>query len=62
VSYVRSIPVVDANGAGLTVYEFRDRRFLTNVRRYKLCSGEVVEPAEADTFTVIATGEELLRL
>lgn len=61
-SYVRSIPVVDEKGAGLTVYEFRDRRFLTKVRRYKLCTGEAVEPAETDTFTVVATGEELLRL
>ena len=61
-SYVRSIPVVDEKGAGLTVYEFRDRRFLTKVRRYKLCTGETVEPAEADTFTVIRTGEELLRV
>jgi hypothetical protein len=61
-SYVQSIPVVDGNGAGLTVYEFRDRRFLTKVRRYKLCSGEAVEPAEADTFRVIGSGEELLRM
>lgn len=61
-SYVRSIPVVDAKGAGLTVYEYRDRRFLTKARRYELCTGESVEPAETDTFLVVATGEELLRV
>lgn len=61
-SYVRSIPVAAANGDRLTVYEFRDRRFLTKVRRYKLCTGEAVTPAEADTFTVLGTGEELLRV
>jgi hypothetical protein len=62
VSYVRSIPVVDAKGAGLTVYEFRDRRFLATSRRFELCTGEAVEPAEADTFTVVRTGVELLLL
>jgi hypothetical protein len=61
VSYVKSIPVVDANGAGLTVYEFHDRRFLRRVRRMKLCTGEPVERASSDTFIVVATGEELLR-
>ena len=60
-SYVRSIPVVDANGADLTVYAFRDRRFLAKLRRFELCTGEAVELAESDTFTVVATGEELLR-
>ena len=60
--HVRSIPVVDANGDQLTVYVFQDRRFLTKVRSYKLCTGEAVEIAESDTFRVIATGEELLRL
>lgn len=59
---VKSIPVVDANGDKLTVYMFQDRRFLSRVRSYKLCTGEEVEPAEANTFTVVGTGEELLRL
>jgi hypothetical protein len=62
VSYVRSIAVADANGGHMTVYEFRDRRFLTKVRRFELDTGEAVEIAEADTFRVVRTGEELLRL
>ena len=60
--YVRSIRVVDGSGAGLTVYEFRDRRFLRKVRRMKLCTGETVERTSADTFVVVSTGEELLQL
>lgn len=61
-SYVQCIPVVDAKGDQTVVYEFRDRRFLTKVRRYKLDTGEAVEAVEADLFRVIATGEELLRI
>jgi hypothetical protein len=61
-SYVQSIPVVDAKGDQTVVYEFRDRRFLTKVRRYKLDTGEAVEAVESDLFRVIATGEELLRV
>jgi hypothetical protein len=59
VSYVRSIPVVDASGAGLTVYEFHDRRFLKSVRRMKLCTGELVQELD-DGFVVVATGEKLV--
>ncbi len=59
---MQSIPVADANGGHMTVYEFRDRRFLARVRRFELDTGEVVEPAEPDTFRIVTTGEELLRL
>jgi hypothetical protein len=58
VGYVRSIPVMDASGADLTVYEFHDRRFLKTVRRMKLCTGELVEEL-GDGFVVVTTGERL---
>jgi hypothetical protein len=61
VSYVRSIPVRDANGDQLTVYEFQDRRFIRKVRRLKLCTGETVERVDGDTFA-LATGERLTRV
>lgn len=61
-AYVRSIPVLDENGAELTVYDFRDRRFVWNVRRMKLCTGEAVERTAVDTFIVVSTGEELLQV
>lgn len=60
--YVRSIAVADANGDRMMVYEFGDRHFLTKVRRFELDTGEAVEVAEGDTFRVVRTGEELLRL
>ena len=59
--YVRSIPVKDANGDHLTVYEFQDRRFLKRVRRMRLCTGEAVEASEND-FIVAGTGERLTPL
>jgi hypothetical protein len=59
VSYVRSIPVVDASGAEVTVYEFHDRRFLKRVRRMKLCTGELVEERDGE-FVIVATGERLV--
>ena len=60
-SYVRSIPVTDVNGADLTVYEFHDRRFLRKVRRLKLCTGETVESREGG-LVVAKTGERLIRV
>lgn len=60
-AYVRSIPVRDENGVDLTVYEFRERRFLTKVRRLELCTGEAVNDVDQDTFVVAATGELLKR-
>jgi len=61
VGYVRSIPVKDANGDYLTVYEFQDRRFLKRVRRMRLYTGEAVEAAE-NAFIVAGTGERLTPL
>jgi len=52
---------VDANGEGLTVYEFQDRRFLTKVRRLKLCTGELVDLLDDNTFKIVRTGEKLTR-
>lgn len=58
-SAVRSIRVRDRNGEELTVYEFRDRRFLGSVRRLKLCTGELVEQIDEKTFAVALTGEKM---
>ena len=59
---VRSIPVMDANGDELTVYEIRHRRLLRTVRRLKLCTGEPVEALDDETFLVAGTGERLVRV
>lgn len=61
-SYVRSIPVTDANGDQLTLYEFQERRFIKKVRRLNLDTGELVEAIGANSFVIVATGERLTRL
>ncbi len=59
---VRVIPVVDSNGDELTVYELHERRFLKTVRRMKLCTGELVEALDENTFHLPTTGERLVRV
>lgn len=61
-NHLRSIPVIDGNGDELTVYEFRDGRYLRKVRRMKLCTGELVERIDENTFAVSETGERLSRI
>jgi hypothetical protein len=62
VGNVKKIPAANANGDSVTVYAFEDRRFVSKVRNYMLCTGDAVEVAERDTFRVISTGQQLLRL
>ena len=57
-----NIPVTDANGDELTVYEFHERRFLRKVRRMKLCTGELVEALDENMFVLVGTGEKLTRV
>jgi hypothetical protein len=61
VSLVNSIPVRDANGDQIVVYEFHEWRFLQKVRSFKLDTDERVEQLDEDTF-VLASGEKLTRL
>jgi hypothetical protein len=58
---VREVPVRDANGDELTLYEIQDRRFLSKIRRLKLCTGETVE-AKGNELVVSRTGEKLIQL
>ena len=58
----KAIPVRDENGDHLTVYEFRDGRFMRKLRRLRLCTGELVERINEDTFAICATGERLARI
>ena len=58
---LKSIPVRDANGDQLTVYEYYEWRFLQKVRRFKLDSGESVQALNDGTF-VLPSGEKLIRL
>lgn len=59
-----AIPVRDAKGDELTVYEIRDRTGMFGLigdKRLELCTGELVEAVGPDTFVVLATGERLTR-
>jgi hypothetical protein len=58
--FVRNIPVRDANGDDLTVYEFHDWRIFRRVRRLELCTGESVEEVNG-SLVITATGEQLTR-
>ena len=60
--FSNSIPVTDANGDELTIYEFHERRFLRKVRRMKLCTGELVEALDDNVFVLVSTGEKLTRV
>jgi hypothetical protein len=62
VRFLRSIPVKDANGDELTVYEFHERRFLRKLRRMELCTGEPVEAVDDQVFVLVSTGEKLTRV
>jgi hypothetical protein len=61
-SNVKAIPVRDANGDELTLYEFQDWRYLSKVRRLKLCTGELVESVDEATFKIVGSGERLTRI
>lgn len=62
-SYVRSIPVEDANGGHLIAYEFEDWHFFFwKSRRFELDTGEILKPIDDKIFEVAATGERLTRL
>ena len=60
---IRAIPVRDARGDELTLFEFR-RTFLRAFARRPMVldSGEAVQPVDEDTFIVVSTGETLTRI
>jgi hypothetical protein len=67
---VRTIPVRDANGTRLTLFEFQQRitrrgifglRFTAKKRRMQLDTGEAVEYIDESSFK-LATGETLRRI
>ena len=67
---VRTIPVRDANGTLLTLFEFQQRlprrgifglRFTAKQRRMQLDTGEAVDYVDENTFK-LATGETLRRI
>jgi hypothetical protein len=61
---VTPIPVTNANGDELTVYEIWDTYFfgLIAERRFELETEERVEELDRDNFVVMRTGEKLTRV
>ena len=58
----KAIPVVDAHGDQLTLYEIRERGSLFGLvpkKRFELCTGEVVEE-HGNGYVVVRTGEKLI--
>jgi hypothetical protein len=63
-SHFKTIPVLDANGDELTLYEIRERGSLFGLvprKRLELCTGERVTSYGAD-YVVESTGERLTRV
>lgn len=63
-SHLRTMPVLDANGDQLTLYEVRDRASLLGFigrKRLMLCTGEAVKSVGRG-YVVVSTGEKLTRL
>ena len=68
---IRAIPVRDANGDELTLYEYR--QFVPHLtmmglnraggmKRLALDTGEEVKRIDDDSFVIVATGERLTRI
>jgi len=67
---IRTIPVRDANGTQLTLFEFQQRierrrifglRFTSKRRRLQLDTGEAVDYVDENTFE-LTSGEKLRRI
>ena len=68
---IRTIPVRDAHGDALTLYEYEQSgpslismalNRAAPATRLMLDSGELVERVDDDNFVIIATGERLTRI
>jgi hypothetical protein len=61
---IKAIPVEDANGDQLTLYEIRERVSLFGLvvrKRFELCTGEPVT-RDGDIYLIASTGEKLVPL
>jgi len=62
VKYAGRILVEDASGCRFDVHEYRERRLLARVARYRLDTGEAVQALDQNTFVIKGTGEHLVRV
>lgn len=60
--YAGRIRVEDASGCRFDVHEYRERRLLTMVAKFRLDTGETVHLLDANTFVINGTGEHLVRV
>ena len=61
-TYSGRIPVEDASGSRIYVYEYTGRRTFRRVKRYMLDTGEPVRRVDEQAFVIIAIGEKLVRI
>lgn len=60
--YAGRIKVEDASGCRYDVHEYHERRLLARVAKFRLDTGETVQPIDANTFVINGTGEHLVRV
>ncbi|HEV2594698.1 MAG TPA: hypothetical protein VGU01_05805 [Sphingomicrobium sp.] len=60
--YAGRIKVEDSSGCRFEVHEYRERRLLTRIAKFRLDTGETVQPLDANTFVINRTGEHLVRV
>jgi hypothetical protein len=61
-AYQDSFLVEDASGARFQVHRFACRRFLSRFTRYQLDTGEFAERVDDHVFSIVGTGERLMRV
>ncbi len=62
VKYAGRIMVEDSSGCRFDVHEYRERRLLARIAKFRLDTGESVEALDANTFVIRGTGEHLVRV
>ena len=60
--YAGRVIVENASGCRFQLYEYRGRRFLKEVRRFVLETGQAVQRVDFDNYLVSKTGETLVRV
>jgi len=61
-AYKESFFVEDTSGARFQIHRFACRRLLSPVARYQLDTGELAERVDQHVFSLVSSGERLMRV
>jgi hypothetical protein len=61
-AYKESFFDEDTSGARFQMHRFACRRFLSRVARYQLDTGELAERVDQQVFSLVSSGERLMRV